>query len=95
MTRWFCSWLTLSLSRINYAVHFATSYDCTFQRNCLRRPASSSWGLLQCSAGKRMKERSAISRRKPTLDYFARSSLLFHVGKLRRIISLAAASYFA
>jgi hypothetical protein len=30
MTRWFFSRLTLSLSRINYAVHFATSYDYTF-----------------------------------------------------------------
>jgi hypothetical protein len=95
MTRWFCLWLTLSLSRINYAVHFATSYDYTFQRsNCLRSPASSSWGLLQYSAGKRLKERSAISRRKPALDYFARSSMLFHVGRLRRTISLATASYF-
>jgi hypothetical protein len=42
MTRWFFLWLTLLLSRINYAVHFATSYDYTFQRNCLRSPASSS-----------------------------------------------------
>jgi hypothetical protein len=95
MTRWFCLWLILSLSRINYVVHFATSHDHTFRRNCFRSPASSSWGLLQCSAGKRTKERSAISRRKPPLDYFACSSMLFHVGKLRRIISLAAASYFA
>jgi hypothetical protein len=52
-------------------------------------------GLLQCSAGKPIKERSTISRRKPTLDYFARSSMLFHVRRLRRIISLATASYFA
>jgi hypothetical protein len=94
MTRWFFLWLTLSLSRINYAVHFATSYDYTFQRNCLRSPTSSSWGLLQCSPGKRIMEHSTISRRKPTLDYFARSSLLFHVGKLRRTISPATASYF-
>jgi hypothetical protein len=36
-----------------------------------------------------------ISRGKPTLDYFARSSLLFHVGKLSRTISLASASSFA
>jgi hypothetical protein len=42
-----------------------------------------------------MKERSAISRGKPALDYFARSSMLFHAGKPRRTISLAAASYFA
>jgi hypothetical protein len=96
MTRWFCSWLTLSLSHINYADHFATAcYDYSFQRNCLRSPASSSWGLLQCSAGKLIKERSTISRMKPMLDCFARSSLLFHVGKLRRTISLAYASYFA
>jgi hypothetical protein len=95
MTRWFCLWLTLSLSRINYAVQFATSYDHTFQRNCFRSPTSSSRGLLQCSAGKRLKGRSAISRRKPALDYFARSSMLFHVGRLRRTISLATASYFA
>jgi hypothetical protein len=95
MTRWFFLWLTLSLSRINYAVHFATSYDYTFQRNCLRSPTSSSWDLLQCSAGKLIKERSTISRRKPTLDYFARSSMLFHVGRLPRTILLATASYFA
>jgi hypothetical protein len=94
-TLWFCSWFTLLLSHINCADHFATACDCSFQRNCLRSPASSSWGLLQCSAGKLRKERSAISRRKPTLDYFARSSLLFHVGKLSRTISLASASYFA
>jgi hypothetical protein len=95
MTLWFCLWFTLLLSHINCADHFATAYDCSFQRNCLRSPASSSWGLLQCSAGKLIKERSTISRRKPTLDYFARSSLLFHVGKLSRTISLASASYFA
>ena len=95
MTRWFCLWLAVSLSLINYVVQFATSYDYTFQRNCLRSPTSSSWGLLQCSAGKRIKEGSTISRRKPTLDYFARSSMLFHVGRLRRIILLATASYFA
>jgi hypothetical protein len=95
MTRWFCLWLTLSLSLINYAVHFATSYDYSFQRNCVRSPtSSSSWGLLQCSAGKRIKERSTISRRKPTMDYFACSSMLFHVGRLRRTISLPTASYF-
>jgi hypothetical protein len=95
MTLWFCLWFTLLLSHINYADHFTTAYDCSFQRNCLRSPASSSWGLLQCSAGKLIKERSAVSRRKPTLDYFARSSLLFHVGKLSRTISLASASCFA
>jgi hypothetical protein len=45
--------------------------------------------------GKRLKERSTISRRKPMLDYFARSTMLFHVGRLRPTISLATASYFA
>jgi hypothetical protein len=30
MTLWFCLWLTLSLSHVNCAVHFATAYDYFF-----------------------------------------------------------------